>query len=335
MCLWQRIYNFCRKCPKITIRYLASEIPPTIQLPGLWILPSINYTLELEVASVMTLSKRSVLSLHILIKLFQFCKMFCFNYSRLEWILVPIFLEEIAPLTQTNAAQWCEQNLHGGEITLANELVSGLCIVLGATKMDLRQRVHDQLLNTQSFTWTTIERWVEASNLSVGEFLQHYATMGVMVDGLFIWLSSVCSQMHLNLVHNSVVWTTRSTDIANMMDATVVYASESFLAAISISPRPAITAIKSDYCNPMDTLPWFVDYPVVLRYLVANPKAWCANKDIEPMGREWPLHHLLAELFSQPLQYRFGLVSWIKRSIQDLGMVTHWCVARGQLLQDY
>ncbi len=36
-----------------------------------------------------------------------------------------------------------------------------------------------------------------------------------------------------------------------------------------------------------------------------------------------------------PLQYRFGLVSWIKRNIQDLGMITHWCAARGQSLQDY
>ncbi len=152
--------------------------------------------------------------------------------------------------------------------------------------MDLRQRVHDQLLNTQSFTWITIERWVEASNLSVGEFLWHYATMGVTVDGLFIWLSSVCFRMHLNLVHDNAMWTTRSTDITNMMDATVVYTSESFLVAISISPKPVIAAIKSDYCDPVDTLPHFVDYPVVLRYPVMDPKARCADMDIEPMGRE-------------------------------------------------
>ncbi len=110
--------------------------------------------------------------------------------------------------------------------------------------------------------------------------------MGVIVDSLFTWLLSVCFQMHLNLVYDNAVWTTRSTDIANMMDATVVYASKSFLAAISISPRPAIAAIKSDYCNPVNTLPWFVDYPVVMRYLVANLRVWCADMDIEPMGRE-------------------------------------------------
>ena len=45
----------------------------------------------------------------------------------------------------------------------------------------------------------------------------------------------------------------RSTDIANMMDATVIYAEESFLTATSISPKPTIAAIKSDYCHPMDT----------------------------------------------------------------------------------
>ena len=110
--------------------------------------------------------------------------------------------------------------------------------------------------------------------------------MGMMVDGLFIWLSSVCFQMHLNLVHDSAVWTTRSTDIANMMDAMVVYAIESFLAATSISPRPVFVAIKSDYCDPVDTLPCFGDYPVVLRYPVTDPKAWCADMDIELMVRE-------------------------------------------------
>ena len=100
------------------------------------------------------------------------------------------------------------------------------------------------------------------------------------------------------------------------MDATVVYTSESFLVAISISPKPVIAAIKSDYCDPVDTLPHFVGYPVVLRYPITDLKVQCADMDIEPMGREWLLYHLLAELFSQlPLQYRFGLVLWIKRNI--------------------
>ncbi len=130
------------------------------------------------------------------------------------------------------------------------------------------------------------------------------------MDGLFIWLLSVCFHMHLNFVYDSAVWTTRSMDIANMMDATVVYASKSFLVATLISPKPMIAAIKSEYCDPVDTMPRFVDFPEVLRYPVASPKTWYADMDIEPMGREHLLHHLLAELFSQPpLQYRFGLVS--------------------------
>ncbi len=218
----------------------------------------------------------------------------------------------------------------------ANELVGGLCIVLSTTEMDLRQRVYDQLLNNHSFTWTTIERWIEASNLSASEFLRHYMIMGAMVDRLFIWLSSVSFCTHLNLVHDSTMWTTRSTDNANMMDAMVVYSEESFLLATSISPKPTIAAIKLDYCDPVDTLPHFMEYPAVLRHQVTNPKVWCADIDIEPMGREQLLHHLLTELFSQPpLQYRFGLVSWIKRNIPDLGMITYWCEARGQSLQDY
>lgn len=84
---------------------------------------------------------------------------------------VPVFLDKTMSLTQRKATVWCTWNLHGREIMSANELVSGLCITLGATKMDLRQRVHDQLLNNRSFTWTTIERWIEASNLSASEFL--------------------------------------------------------------------------------------------------------------------------------------------------------------------
>lgn len=61
-----------------------------------------------------------------------------------------------------------------------------LCIALGASEMDLHQRVCNQLLNTNSFTWTTIEHWIEVSDLSIGEFLQHYTTMGATVDGLFV-----------------------------------------------------------------------------------------------------------------------------------------------------
>ncbi len=104
----------------------------------------------------------------------------------MEWTPVPVFLEEMTLLSQANAAQWCEWNLHGRVIMSANELVGGLCIALGATEMDLRQRVCDQLLNNHSFTWTTIERWIKASSLSASEFLRHYTTMGAIVDGLFI-----------------------------------------------------------------------------------------------------------------------------------------------------
>ncbi len=176
---------------------------------------------------------------------------------------------------QVNAMQWCEQNLHGWEITLVKELVGALCVALGASEMDLYQRVLNQLLNTNSFTWTMIEHWIEASDLSIGEFLWHYMTMGATVDGLFIWLSSVSFQIHLNLVHNSTVWMTRSTDIANMMDATVVYVEDYFLAATSISSKPTIATIISDYCDLSDTMSRFVDYPVVLRCPIASPKSQC------------------------------------------------------------
>ena len=105
-------------------------------------------------------------------------------------------------------------------------------------------------------------------------------------------------------MHDSAVWTTRSTDIANMMDATVVCAEDNFLVATFISPRLTIAAIKSDYCDPTDTISRFVNYLVVLRHPVVNPKSHYADMDMELMGRERPLHHLLAELFSQPpLQY--------------------------------
>ncbi len=74
----------------------------------------------------------------------------------------------------------------------------------------------------------------------------------------------------------------------------------------------------------------------MLRKWVHDVTAHSSEVDVEVMGSPHPLHHLLAELCScSPGKYKIQLSDWVWHNLLHLKMVTKWCNAHGQLVDDY
>ncbi len=107
-------------------------------------------------------------------------------------------------------------------------------------------------MTQKSFSWVTIEHWLDASeNLSMSVLLTSYSMRGTKVDGLFLWLASISLQTYVNFAHESGAWTTHSSDVINCMDAMIVFGDEVFLIATSTTECVPKAVLKSDFMDPM------------------------------------------------------------------------------------
>lgn len=95
--------------------------------------------------------------------------------------------------------------------------------------------VKHKFLDKDDFTWATVLQWVECSALSSMQYLMAFSTHSALVDGLFIWLALVVLKTHCNFVHKDAIWTSCANEIANLMDATIVYTDKGFLSCTSQS----------------------------------------------------------------------------------------------------
>ncbi len=132
------------------------------------------------------------------------------------------------------------------------------------------------------------------------ELLEHYSRLGELVNGLILWLASVVTKTHVNFVHSDQAWTTRASDIVNLMDAMIVAVDRSFLVAYGLSETVIKSVQKSEdiYNDPLDTMNRFVLRARILNHPISNPQAHCCDMGLCPFGQDCPLADLLAELLT-------------------------------------
>ncbi len=70
------------------------------------------------------------------------------------------------------------------------------------------------------------------------------------MDGLFLWLASIALCTHVNFVYKSTAWITRSSDVINCMDTTIVFGEHSFLVATSVAEHVPKLVLKPDFMDP-------------------------------------------------------------------------------------
>ncbi len=110
----------------------------------------------------------------------------------MEWTPVPLFTNEVSPIPMDQARCWCDKNLVGCDINECEEFIPVLCSCFEINEDDLHLAVRDQFNDMKSFSWVTIEHWVDVSeDLSTSVLLTSYSTRGAKVDSLFLWLVSI------------------------------------------------------------------------------------------------------------------------------------------------
>ncbi len=125
-------------------------------------------------------------------------------------------------------------------------------------------------------------------------------------------------------------------EVADLMDATIVFTTMGFLACPSSSGTVEKAEQADCFLDPLTTLPSYKDYPIVLRKWVHDVAACSSEEDVLVMGLPHPLHYLLAELCScSPGKYRIQLSDWVQCNLLHLKMVTKWCNAYGQIVDGY
>ena len=188
----------------------------------------------------------------------------------MEWTAIPVWLDKLLPLKYKAAQDWCDRNILSQNITFEADLVPALCMALKVSERDLRVCVQDEFLNKKSFAHMTVQRWSESGLLSEAQLLTKYTTLGGKVDELFVWLAIIASQLHLNLVNDSGIWTTRASENPDLRDTLVVIIEHHFLAAATENKQLSEMAIKDGFNNPDDTRVRFTCCPFVLQNLVRD-----------------------------------------------------------------
>ena len=173
-------------------------------------------------------------------------------------------LDGITPLDFTAAQCWCDKNIPSSDLSFEDELVPVLCVAFGVSEHELHIHMQDEFLNKRSFVYTTIQRWTETATLTESQLLRQYLTLGLKVDGLFIWLATIAMCLYINYVHGNGIWTLHASESLDMHDALVVFTETYFLASKTHHDPATKMQIKDGFCNPEDTRSHFVSKPMVL-----------------------------------------------------------------------
>ena len=222
-----------------------------------------------------------------------------------------LFVLDTTPLEHEQAQKLCSRNLPS-EVEPFTDLIPALCHAFVKSEDKLRLEVRDKFLDKNDFTWPTVVQWVECSALTIAQCLSAFSMHGVLVDGLFLWLALVSLMTHCNFVHKDTIWTSHANEVADLLDATIVFTTMGFLACPS--SRGAVEKAEQVDCflDQLTSLPSYKEYPIVLRKWVHDVAAHSTEVDVMIMGSPHPLHHLLAELCScSPRKYRIQLSDWV------------------------
>ncbi len=179
-------------------------------------------------------------------------------------------IQDVVPLKADLATKWTRKNVPATEFFTDPDLVPALAYSLDLPERELHVLVRKQFQNESVFTQTTVKRWIEASNLIENQFLMYYSMVGCHVDGLFVWLATVVTCLHLNFVHANGIWSSRASEKLDMRDALVMHVEGHFLSAHSKNDQVPKEEVWDCFYDPLDTLLDFVPYPMVLNRLVNN-----------------------------------------------------------------
>ena len=239
-------------------------------------------------------------------------------------------VHNVLALAHDKVQSWCLQNLPTTS-TFFEDLIPALCHALAIEELALRALVGRKFHDNQDFTWAMVSRWIECATITEEQLLYAMTTEGHTVDGLFIWLASIVKKTHLNFIHHSSIWTSCSSNSPDMLDTTVVFTDQGFLASTSMNGEVTKVEQPDMFHDLLTTLDSYEKKPIVLHLKVRDIRAQRAETDIETCGGPWPLHHLLAELCSlSPNNYRVQLSSWVECNLLHLKCVSAWCHAQGQ-----
>ena len=95
----------------------------------------------------------------------------------------------------------------------------------------------------------TIEQWLMDKGVTHKEYLCWIVNRKSVVDGLFVWLSVHACQQHMNVLHPGGIWTSRSSEVMVLTDATVTLVVGCFL----LTPKMECFSVKDDsfYIKPL------------------------------------------------------------------------------------
>ncbi len=240
-------------------------------------------------------------------------------------------IQDVMPLKSDLATRWAKRNnVPAAEFFTSSELVPALVHSLKTTEKELHLLVHKQFQDKASFTRAMVMQWIEASNLTESQFLTHYSTVDMHVDGLFMWLVTVMTGFHLNFVHTNGVWSSCTSESLDMQDAVVMHIEGHFVSVPLQLLRVPKEEVRDGFLDPLDTMLSYVAYPVVLKGLVHNLRQKCDETSLKPRGWLCPLQTLLVEFSGLPaVRYHVHLVSWMRRYSHVLQLAHRWCEVRG------
>ena len=252
------------------------------------------------------------------------------------WTPIPVFFMEMSPMSMVQAQNWYDRNVPSTDIRMFDEFIPALAYTLGTMERHLQDMVKLEFLDENSFSHITMSCWVESCNFTKDQLLEHYTTQDSLVDGLFLWLGTIVMKTHLNYIHDSCVWTSHGSENPDMRDAVVLFIEKYFIAVPSINGCTVKAIVKDGFCDPVDTLHRYVEYPLMLNRPVKNVAQHCLDMDVTTMGTPRPLQCLLAELCGLPMvHYCIHLIGWLWQNISYLPFVQKWCADRGQTFLMY
>ncbi len=156
------------------------------------------------------------------------------------------------------------------------------------------------------------------------------------MDSLFVWLATVVTRLHLNFVHSNSIWSSRASEKPDMRDALMMHVEGQFLSVCSQNDQVPREEVCDGFYDPLDTMPDFVLYLVVLNRQVKNLKQHCEEIGLVPRGSACLMQTLLAELSGLSMVcYRIHLVAWIRHYSHCLDFTHKWCGAWGSDLGLY
>ena len=199
--------------------------------------------------------------------------------------------------------------------------------MLALDETQLCLMVKKLFLNPSHQVASTAELWLRNNNLMHKKYLTWISNLGSKIDRMLLWLASLTTRTHLNIIHVNGVWTTRMAGIPDLQDPSIAVTLGGFLvvteAATDAKKKKKIDNLDN-FSDPRQVCQNFVPSPIVLNQLVQDLQSQCDDIGLVPFGESTPLYVLLAEFVRLSIaEYHPQLVAWLQHFRSSLNPVHH------------